>query len=66
VKSLYDALVEAKRQCGEPTDDFSFPRFHRLVAQKTDALKQSLNCDRILFSISVEGGHVQFKAKGEE
>ncbi len=66
VKSLYDALVEAKRLCGELTDDFSFPRFHRLVAQKTDALKQSLNCDRILFSISVEGGHVQFKAKGEE
>ena len=66
VKSLYNALVEAKRACGEPTDDFSFPRFHHLVAQKTDALKQSLNCARVQFSVSVEDGRVQFKAKGDE
>ncbi|MBA2340048.1 MAG: hypothetical protein H0V88_06615 [Pyrinomonadaceae bacterium] len=66
VKSLYNALVEAKRACGEPTDDFSFPRFHHLVAQKTDALKQSLKCERVQFSVSVEDGHVQFKAKGDE
>lgn len=66
VKSLYNALVEAKRACGEPTDDLnSFPRFHHLIAQRTDVLKQSLNCDRVRFSVSVEDGRVQFKAKGE-
>src|SRR5437868_9893870 len=39
VKNLYDALVRAKLQCGEPVDDLSFPQFHRLIMSKTDALK---------------------------
>lgn len=65
VKQLYDALIEAKMKCGEPTDDLSFPRFHHLIATKTDNLKERLGCDRVRFSIDVEGGRVSFKAKGE-
>jgi len=65
VKQLYDALIEAKMRCGEPTEDLSFPRFHHLIASKTDKLKERLGCDRVRFSIDVEGGHVSFKAKGE-
>ena len=65
VKQLYDALIEAKMKCGEPTDDLSFPRFHHLIATKTDKLKEHLGCDRVRFSIDVEGGRVSFKAKGE-
>ncbi|HLE62253.1 MAG TPA: MXAN_5187 C-terminal domain-containing protein [Pyrinomonadaceae bacterium] len=66
VKSLYDALVEAKRKCGEPIDDLSFPRFHRLVASKTDGLKERHGFDRVQFSVEVEGGRVSFKAKGDK
>ena len=66
VKSLFDSLLEAKRRCGEPTVDFSFPRFHRLIASKADALKERLGCERVLFSVDVEEGHVSFKAKAEE
>lgn len=65
VKNLYDALVEAKAKCGEPTDDFSFPRFHRLIASKADSLKERLGCERVSFSVDVEGGHVSFKAKAD-
>jgi hypothetical protein len=65
IKQLYDALIEAKMKCGEPTDDLSFPRFHHLVATKTDNLKERLGCERVRFSIDVEGGRVSFKAKGE-
>ncbi|MCM3872741.1 MAG: hypothetical protein ND895_18835 [Pyrinomonadaceae bacterium] len=65
VKHLYNALVEAKTKCGEPTDDFSFPRFHRLIASKADTLKEKLGCERVSFSVDVEGGHVSFKAKPE-
>lgn len=65
IKQLYDALIEAKMKCGEPTDDLSFPRFHHLVATKTDKLKERLGCERVRFSIDVEGGRVSFKAKGE-
>jgi hypothetical protein len=66
VKNLYRALVEAKKVCGEPVEGFSFPRFHRLIASQADGLKERLGCERVSFSIDVEGGHVSFKAKGEK
>lgn len=65
VKNLYESLVEAKRRCGEATEDFSFPKFHRLVASKADAIKQRSGCDKVTFSVAVEDGHVSFKAKGD-
>ncbi len=65
VKNLYRALVEAKKVCGESVEDFSFPRFHRLIASRADGLKERLGCDRVSFSIDVEGGRVSFKARGE-
>jgi len=65
VKSLYSSLIEAKRKCGEVTEGFSFPKFHRLVAQKADGLKEKSGCERVMFSVSVEDGHVSFKAKAD-
>jgi len=66
VRSLFDALVEAKMKCGEPTEDLSFPRFHHLIATKTDSLKERLNCERVRFSVDITDGRVKFKAKGEK
>lgn len=66
VKHLYEALIEAKRQCGEPTEDLSFPRFHHLIATKTDKLKETLGCERVRFSVGVEDGRVNFKAKADK
>ena len=66
IKHLYDALLEARSKCGEATDDFSFPRFHRLIASKADSLKERLGCDSVCFSVDVEGGHVSLKAKPEK
>ena len=66
VKGVYDALMEAKRNCGESTSDLSFAKFHRLVMERTDALKEKLGCDRVLFSVDVESGHVSFKAKADK
>jgi hypothetical protein len=66
VKEIFQALVEAKKRCGEPTDDLSFPRFHHLIANKTDKLKEHLGCQKVRFSIAVEEGRVSFKAKAEE
>ena len=65
IKHLYETLVEAKQQCGESTADFSFPRFHRLIASKADGLKSQVGCEQVRFSVSVEDGHVSFKAKAE-
>lgn len=66
VKNIYTSLIEAKRRCGEPTEDLSFPKFHRLLASKADGLKQQLGCERVRFSVAVEGGHVSFKARAED
>ena len=65
LKNLYNSLVEAKKSCGEPTEDLSFPKFHRLVASKADGLKQQFGCERVRFSVTVEGGHVSFKARAD-
>jgi hypothetical protein len=65
VRNLFNSLVEAKRVCGEATEDLSFPKFHRLIASKADGLKEKLGCDRVRFSVTIEQGHVSFKAKGE-
>ena len=65
IKNLYETLVDAKQQCGESTADFSFPRFHRLIASKAEGLKEQLGCEQVRFSVSVEDGHVSFKAKAE-
>ena len=65
LKNLYDSLLDAKRRCGEPTEDLSFPKFHRLIASKADGLKQQFGCERVRFSVAVEGGHVSFKARAD-
>jgi len=65
VKNLYNSLLEAKRRCGEPTEDFSFPRFHRLIASKAEGLKERLGCDKVKFSVAIEAGHVSFKARAD-
>ena len=66
VRSLYETLVEAKRRCGEPTSDLSFARFHRMIAEKSEALKERAGCERVRFSVTVNDGRVQFKAKAEK
>lgn len=66
VKSLYDALVEAKKGCGESVEDFSFNKFQKMIASKTDTLKERLGCERVRYSIYTEGGRVSFKAKADK
>ena len=65
VQELYNSLIAAKIKCGESIDGLSFPKFHRLVAAKSDGLKERHGCDRVMFSVAVEDGHVSFKAKVE-
>lgn len=66
VRSLYDALVEAKKTCGEPVEDFSLAKFQKMIASKTDALKERLGCERVRYSVYTEGGRVSFKAKADK
>jgi len=65
IKGVYDALMDAKRACGEAGQDLSFAKFHRLVVERTEALKEKVGTDRMVFSVDVADGHVSFKAKAE-
>ena len=65
VKGVYDALIEAKQSCGEAIRDLSFAKFHRLVVERTESLKEKMGSDRVVFSVDVEDGHVSFKAKAD-
>ena len=65
VRELYDALVEAKRSCGETAEDIPFAQFHRMIAARTEALKERLGCERVRYSVYLEDGRVSFKAKAE-
>ena len=65
IKNLYHSLLEAKQRCGQPTEDLSFPKFHRLIASKADGIKQQRQCERVRFSVAIENGQVSFKARAE-
>jgi hypothetical protein len=66
VKGVYDALMDAKRSCGESTNDLSFARFHRLIMERTEKMKEKVGSERVVFSVDVDSGHVSFKAKAEK
>lgn len=63
IKGVYDALMDAKRACGETAQDLSFAKFHRLILERTEALKEKMGTDRVVFSVDVDHGHVSFRAK---
>jgi hypothetical protein len=66
VRGIYEALVDARRRCGESAEDLSFARFHRMITEKSEALKSRAGCGRVQFSVAVEGGRVSFKAKADK
>jgi hypothetical protein len=62
VDELLKAMIEAKRQVGERVDNIDPLQFSKFVGDKTRQLKESLGCEKVQFSVSVEGGRVKFKA----
>ncbi len=66
VDQLLKTMIEARRQVGERVDNIDPLQFTKFVTEKTRQLRQSLGCEKVQFSISVEDGRVKFKAvKGD-
>jgi len=63
VDDLFSAFVEAKRRCGENTDNLTPEAFKRFVQQKTLQLKQEFRCEQVEYVVEVEQGQVRLKAK---
>ncbi len=66
VDQLLKAIVEAKRQAGERVDNIDPLTFAKFVGEKTKQVKDSLGCDKVQFSVSVEEGKVKLKAVKSE
>ena len=64
VDRLFTAFVEAKRRCGENTDNLASETFKRFVLQKTEQLKRDFRCEQVEYVVEVEQGQVKLKAKG--
>ncbi|MBL8148536.1 MAG: hypothetical protein JNN15_01245, partial [Blastocatellia bacterium] len=63
VISLYNNVIDAKRQCGEPVDKLSFEQFYKIVVLQSTKLKSQLQCPSVNFMVEIEQGQVKFKAK---
>jgi len=66
VDRLLRAMIEAKRQVGERVDGIDPLAFEKFVRAKARQIKESLGCDKIAFSVSVEEGKVRLKARKSE
>jgi hypothetical protein len=62
VTQLLRAMREAKRRIGESFDSLDAGTFHKFIKSKTKQVKDTLGCDRVQFSVSIEGGKVKLKA----
>lgn len=62
VEQLLKAVVDARRQTGERVDNIDPASFAKFVSEKTRQVKDSLGCDKVAFSVSIEEGKVKFKA----
>lgn len=65
VRKIFDAMLDAKRQCGENADSMSFERFRQQLEAQTERFKQNSGCQRVTFEIGTENGSVVFKARAE-
>lgn len=62
VDQLLKAVVDAKRKAGESIESIDPAGFAKFVAEKTRQIRESLGCDEVQFSVSVEDGKVKLKA----
>jgi hypothetical protein len=66
VQKIYNALIQAKTNCGESTNGLTLANFQNQLAAQTERFKQSANCQRVAFEVGTENGRVIFKAKAEK
>lgn len=66
VEKLYQALLNAKIECGENSGGLSFADFQQKLLIQTDAFKRNTDCERVAFEVATENGRVVFRARAEK
>lgn len=62
VDLLLQAMVDAKRKCGESVGNLDPMTFKKFIQDKTKKLQKSLGCKTIQYIVSVEEGKAKLKA----
>ncbi len=62
VTRLLQAMREARRRVGENPDSLDPAAFHKFIKNKTKQIKETLHCNKVQFTVSIEDGKVKFKA----
>ena len=65
VKSLFNAMMEARKKAGQPVDPNSFESFKKFVAGKTDQIRKEYGCHAVEYSVEMQDGQVKLKAKAK-
>ena len=65
VRSLFDAMMDARRKSGQAVDPKSFDSFKAFVKKKTDQIRGESGCSGVEYSVEVRNGQVRLKAKAK-
>jgi hypothetical protein len=66
VKSLFQALLEAKKSVGESAGaGGSLESFERFVKNKTEQIRKQYACQAVEYTVEVQDGQVRLKAKAK-
>ena len=66
ITQLLEAMKRARTRAGESNRNLDSAAFHQFIKEKTWQMKKRLDCNRVQFSVSIEGGKVKFKAARAE
>jgi hypothetical protein len=64
VEQLYKVLTEAKKQAGEKVTG-NFDSFTSFVQKKTAQIRKEYGCEKVVYAVEVQDGHVKLKAKAK-
>lgn len=65
VKTLFNAMMDARKKAGQAVDPNSFESFKRFVAGKTEQIRKDYGCHAVEYSVELQDGQVKLKAKAK-
>lgn len=61
-QQIYQEFLDAKRRCGEPTDNLTFEKFSAKLRGNRDELMKRFGCRTVRFQVYVKDGKAALKA----
>ena len=65
VRTLFNAMMEAKKKAGEAVSESSFDSVRSFVKKKTAQIRKDSGCHAVEYSVEVQDGQVRLKAKAK-